>query len=216
MARLADLCDVASGVDIFTLNYDLGVETALTTAKKTFCNGFQDGGTWNPAQLEKQERIRLLKLHGSLDWVEDEIYGICSLEFPRHENAENMIGEETRPALIFGTANKLSPREPFLTLAYYFSKSVLRSPVLAVIGYSFGDEYVNQIIEQGIRRNPKLRVVVVSPNASKSIEKLSFLRGYPRVTHIDEKAEVALNTGSLLARIGENLDDIEEEEPFHA
>jgi len=42
--------------------------------------------------------------------------------------------------------------------------------VLTIIGYSFGDEYVNQIIEQGMRKNPKLRVVVVSPEAERKYE----------------------------------------------
>src|SRR5687767_12351652 len=93
LARLADLHTSDVRLDVFSLNYDLCLETALTNFAHAFTNGFTEDG-WRPAQLEAtSEAIRLFKLHGSLDWIDDELYGLCALEFPRHRNAEDISGE---------------------------------------------------------------------------------------------------------------------------
>lgn len=202
------------GLDIFTLNYDLCIERALTTDKLRFSNGFDSTGVWSPAEFKEATHIRLYKLHGSLDWVDDEIYGLCSLEFPRHQNAETIKGDDLRPQLIFGTAHKLSAREPFLTLAYHFSRTVLDTKVLAIVGYSFGDEYVNQIIEQGLKKNGILRLVVVSPQADKLVRTQRFLDRNPRVSTINATAKTALNDRLLIDRVRDVLKDVSTEAPF--
>ena len=215
MARLSDFCDSENGVDIFTLNYDLAIEVALTRAKKSFTNGFTEEGEWDATKLQESAPVRLFKLHGSLDWVEDQVYGLCSLQYPRHKEAETIQGDETRPLLIFGTAHKLTAKEPFLTLAYHLSQRILKAQVLTVIGYSFGDDYVNQIIEQGIKQNTRLRIVVVSPNASSQIKAHGVLDGSPRVLAIDEGARDALNKGTLLGHVNRISEEASAEEPFN-
>ena len=208
LEKLVDICDDGFSVDIFTLNYDLCIETALTTfAKKTFDNGFTRDGGWQPEQFDSMgSSIRLYKLHGSLDWVEDDVYGVCSLEFPRHDMAGDLALMNLKPLLIFGTANKLSPREPFLTLAHAFSQRVLHTSVLVIIGYSFGDDYVNEIIRQGIERNPRLRVLIVSPSASSHATEQPFIRGRsPRVMCLDTSAKRALLDGQISRRIREMI-----------
>jgi hypothetical protein len=216
--NLLEICNDGYGVDIFSLNYDLCIETALKSyAKKQVVNGFTEDSGWRPETLEREAVVRLFKLHGSLDWVEDQAYGLCSLQYPRHKNAENIEGDNVRPLLIFGTAQKLSPKEPFLSLAYAFSQKVLKTAVLGIIGYSFGDEYVNQIIRQGIEKNPRLRVLVVGPRADEQIDRVSFLQGRkPRVMDLKAKAEEALSEGRFLTAVRELLDRSSDEEPFTA
>jgi NAD-dependent SIR2 family protein deacetylase len=211
---LKDLCVDGCGLDVFTLNYDLCIETALTAAAVEFSNGFDSKGVWSPGTFAEPGPVRLFKLHGSLDWVDDEVYGLCSLQFPRHEIAQSIQSDDSRPTLIFGTAHKLSAREPFLTLAYHFSQRVLKTKVLAIVGYSFGDEHVNQIIEQGMKKNSGLRVIVVSPDAKACVQEVRFLDRNPRVFHIPEQAEVALNKRLLRDQIRECLKDVSEEAPF--
>jgi hypothetical protein len=215
LRNLAEICNDKYGIDIFSLNYDLCIETALQRyAKRDFTNGFTEQG-WDPETFDNNATIRLYKLHGSLDWVEDQAYGLCSLQFPRNEFAENIEGEGAKPLLIFGTAHKLTPREPFLSLAYAFSQSVLKTTVLAIIGFSFGDEYVNQIIRQGIEKNPKLRVLVVAPHANSQIQQISFLQGRkPRVEALEATASQALTDGSFLTRIRDLLERASNDEPF--
>jgi len=211
---LGELCIDGNALDIFTLNYDLCIETALTAASMKFSNGFDSSGVWSPLAFNESAQVRLHKLHGSLDWVDDQIYGLCSLQFPRHENAETIKGDDVRPQLIFGTAHKLSAREPFLTLAYHFSQRVLRTKVMAVVGYSFGDEHINQIIEQGLKKNGRLRLVVVSPKADELVHGQRFLDRNPRVTTIIAGAKTALNERLLTDRLREVLKDVSTEAPF--
>jgi hypothetical protein len=211
---LKDLCIDGHGLDVFTLNYDLCIELALTNASVKFINGFDFTGVWSPTIFRETCEVCLFKLHGSLDWVDDAVYGLCSLQFPRHENADTIQGDDTRPHLIFGTAHKLSAREPFLTLAYHLSQKTLQTRLLAIVGYSFGDEHVNQIIEQGMKKNANLRIVVVSPNAESAIKDHRFLDRNPRVSTINQDAESALNRKLLRDRIRSVLNDASTEAPF--
>ena len=211
---LTELTSNDVGLDIFTLNYDLCVETALTAAGLTFSNGFNEDGIWSPQDFDKQSKLRLYKLHGSLDWADDQIYGLCSLQYPRHESAETIQGDDLRPLLIFGTLHKLSAREPFLTLAYHFSQRVLRTKVLSVIGYSFGDEHVNQIIEQGLKKNSDLRILIVSPHAEDVVRQHRFLDRNPRVATIGSTAKTALNERLVADKVRETLKDVRTEAPF--
>ena len=215
--KLVEVCDDGFCVDIFTLNYDLCIETALSTlAHKEFENGFTRDGGWQPSRFDSNDcAIRLYKLHGSLDWVEDHVYGVCSLEFPRHEMAADLAIMNLKPLLIFGTAHKLSPREPFLTLAHAFSQCVLHTTVLVIVGYSFGDDYVNEIIRQGIERNPRLRVLIVSPSASTHAAKHRFLKHrQPRVTCLDIGAQQALNEGEVYRSILDMINRSTVDQPF--
>lgn len=211
---LNELCIHDLGLDIFSLNYDLSIEIAFNAAGMEFSNGFGPNAVWSPTLFKEATKIRLHKLHGSLDWVDDEIYGLCSLQFPRHENAESIEGDSTRPLLIFGTAHKLSAREPFLTLAYHFSQRILRTKVLPIVGYSFGDGHVNQIIEQGLRRNQDLRIIVVSPMAEELVHRHRFLDKNPRVSTISKGAKIALNERLLSDRVRGILKDISTDPPF--
>jgi hypothetical protein len=211
---LGELCTDGNGLDIFTLNYDACIENALNAGRIRFANGFDDAGVWSPLRLTDDVSVRLYKLHGSLDWVDDQIYGLCSLQFPRHEQADTIETDFVRPLLIFGTAHKLSAREPFLTLAYHFSQRVLRTRILVIVGYSFGDEHVNQIVEQGLKKNADLRVVVVDPDAEELVHRNRFLNRNPRVSNVSCGAKKALNDRLIADKVRELLRDISVGGPF--
>ena len=213
LARIADLCQNDVAVDIFSLNYDLCIEKSLTDSGRSFVNGFTEAG-WEPGQLASTVPIRLFKLHGSLDWIEDELYGLCSTEYPVHSHREDLKTEGVRPLLIFGTAHKLSPREPFLSLAYHFAQAAAVTPVLAIIGYSFGDDHVNEIIRQAMKKNRRLRIIVASPKANVLVECQDFLAQQPRVKAVALGAKKALNDNELGRHIRESLKEGASEEPF--
>jgi hypothetical protein len=79
---------------------------------------------------------------------------------------------------------------------------------------SYGDQYVNQIIEQGLKKNSRLRLVVVSPNADKLTTEHRFLDRNPRVSTIRAAAKTALNDRLLVDRLRDVLKDVSTEEPF--
>jgi hypothetical protein len=210
--RLADLHDSKVRVSIFSLNYDLVVETAFTNAERKFVNGFNNG-RWDPNLFEESSAICLYKLHGSLDWVDDEMYGICSLEFDRHPKAEDFEANAL-PLLIFGTDAKLSGKDPFLTLVHAFSEHLRVANVLVAIGYGFTDVYVNEIVDQRMRDNLSLKLIIVSPHAERIKKASPFLDNNPRVLALESSALDALNNGVVRDAVVRTIREAKQEIPF--
>lgn len=204
-------------LEVFTLNYDLGVETAMQRLGEggvhiPVATGFTVKG-WEPESLDECRGIRLHKLHGSLDWVEDEEIGLCSLAFPTHEAIELVEGTH-RPLLIFGTDAKLNGREPFLSLLYRFSHRLAHTDVLVVIGYSFGDQYINDIIRQRMSNNLSMRLLIIDPCAEKTARRFVGEEKNARVVPWQEKAEEVLINNTLLARLEQLQGEIARDTPF--
>jgi NAD-dependent SIR2 family protein deacetylase len=210
--RLADIQNQDTSVQIFTLNYDLLIEAALTNAGKHFINGFKNG-SWSASIYESSADLAVFKLHGSLDWIDDEVYGVCSLEFDRHPKAEDFEILKP-PLLIFGTDAKMTGKDPFLTLVHAFSAGLLKSKVLVVIGYSFSDLHINEIVAQRLRDNLSLRVLIVAPQAESLQRAHSFLAGNPRVRTLEMKAANALNDGYVRRMVAELREQVNTEIPF--
>jgi hypothetical protein len=210
--RIGDLHREDTRIAIFTLNYDLLIESAFANANRKLVNGFRNG-QWNPRLFEGVDAMRLYKLHGSLDWVDDEMHGVCSLHYDRHPRAEDFEANAT-PLLIFGTDSKLTGKDPFLTLVYAFAEQLRTTNVLLVIGYSFSDPYINEIIAQRMRDNLPLRLVIVSPHAGCLKESTPFLENSPRVATIDLKALPALNNGLVRDEVARLIEETLQEAPF--
>jgi hypothetical protein len=211
LARLSDFKQLGDTIEVFSLNYDLCIERALSEHSHGFVNGFTENG-WTPTEFQSAD-MRLFKMHGSLDWVEDDVHGICSVTMPRHKYADDFEGQKP-PLLIFGTDAKLTGKEPFLNLLHSFSSSLHDSDVLIVIGYSFQDDYLNEIIEQRMNRTTRLKIIVVSPRATDGIRRVKFLAGSPRVKTIDAGAKTALNDGILLKACRDVTAAQKDEAPF--
>jgi hypothetical protein len=212
LARINDFRRFTAPVDVFSLNYDLCIETALQDSGVEFVNGFTQFG-WNPTALQSAASVRLFKLHGSLDWVENDSFGICSTKFPVHDRVADFEGEDS-PLLIFGTNTKLTGRDPFLTLLYHFSARIAACDVLISIGYGFADEHVNQVIEQKLITNSKLHLVLVSPDATEKIATTAFLTARPRILALDKGAKTALNDGDIDRMCRRLLRESRVETPF--
>jgi hypothetical protein len=213
LASLRELHTERSVLDIFSLNYDLCIEKSLTDlAECPFVNGFSESG-WQASLFDEADKIRLVKLHGSLDWVDDFAgYGICATEFPRHPQAEELDGQP--PLLIFGTDQKMTGRDPFLTMFYHFSKALRSCGSLIIIGYSFGDPHINQIIEQRFRENIGMKVLVVAPRASEHIRGQEWLGNPSRVEALDLTAKAAINEKRVLKWVNQVLKDAKDDAPF--
>jgi hypothetical protein len=210
--RIADLHDDKVCVSVFSMNYDLVVETAFANAGRPVINGFKDG-RWDPKLFGDPKGVCLYKLHGSLDWVDDEMYGICSLFFDRHPKAEDFEVNKL-PLLIFGTDAKLSGKDPFLTLVHAFSEHLRLADVLVAIGYSFTDLYINEIVEQRMRDNLSLKLIVVGPKAEEIKRSRTFLDNNPRVVTIESTALDALNNGVVRDAVVKAIRETKQELPF--
>jgi len=177
-----------SRINIFTTNNDLFNEAALDSLSIHYINGFSGGldRFFNPAlfnytfakrmdtSIEKFEPVEnmiyLYKLHGSINWIEDvknknKFFKTKEIYKPSKEN--NNI-------LIFPTPIKQNKSlgSPYVELFREFQKKLLDPhSVLFIIGYSFSDEHVNNIIYQALAVNSTINVVIINDVNDKDISK---------------------------------------------
>lgn len=146
---------------VATLNYDRSIELAAAATGvdvTTGIDGWIKSGSWS----WPQNGIRLLKLHGSIDWVWESQLREGSL--PRRVvEVRTEPGENADPALIFGQRGKLRAEGPFLGLLAEFERELSCVTRLVVIGYSFRDDHVNEILRRWTAEDPTRTFLVVDP-----------------------------------------------------
>lgn len=153
---------------LFTLNYDLCLEKHADGA--IIERGFDEERHWDWRRFEDNKDspsdIFYYKMHGSIDWKRD---------------GDNLtFSDEVRkvhtPDLIFGTNYKLQYIDPYLFFAYEFRRYSLESQLIVTIGYGFGDEHINGIIRQALKRDSKRRILCVSPIEGKEETRINEIR----------------------------------------
>lgn len=149
---------------IATLNYDLSIEQAAQTAGVSCATGVEtwlQSGRWH----WPEDGIRLLKLHGSIDWSWAETQDRPGhlpqrVIFLEHELEK---GHRWSPALVFGQRGKLRAEGPFLSLLGELETLMSDADHLVVIGYSFRDDHVNEIIQRWTSEDISRTITVVDP-----------------------------------------------------
>ena len=159
LAAWAARANYSMPLELFTVNYDLLLETALEQARATYFDGFV-GNIEARFQTELVEAapgadretmppflIRLWKLHGSLNWKwndDDELVRIGS------PVPEGLV------AAIYPSDAKYeeSRRIPFVVLQDRLRRSLNEPETLVLIsGYSFGDDHLNEMLfDSALRR----------------------------------------------------------------
>jgi NAD-dependent SIR2 family protein deacetylase len=151
------------GLTIATLNYDRAVEQAAASAQVPLDSGIERWvaeGRWT----WRQDGIRLLKLHGSIDWVwESEKHVDGYLPRTGVTVTDNPAEDRRRPVLIFGQRGKLRAEGPFLSLLGEFESELSKADRLIVIGYSFRDEHVNELIRRWTSEAFDRKILVIDP-----------------------------------------------------
>lgn len=180
---------------VFTTNYDQLNEIALDRIGAHYCNGFS--GTverrFNPTtyryaladQLDLSNQkwaavdsfVYLCKLHGSVNWIEEP----GSL-FPVRELDASLAAAHER-VMIYPSPLKQNASfgSPYADLFREFQGRIVQEQsVLFVMGYSFGDEHINNIIFRALTI-PNFRLVAfVPPDADGVVASLRGLKD-PRV-----------------------------------
>lgn len=169
-----------SRVNIFTTNNDLFNERVLDNLNINYNNGFGGGleRFFNPSRfgytfsrkietsLEKYEAldnmIYLYKLHGSINWIAKDGNSLFNIQ------EINMKHTDTKPSesvLIYPNPLKQgkSLTSPYTDIIRESQKKLLlQNSVLFVIGYSFSDEHINNIIYQALSSNSSISIVIFS------------------------------------------------------
>lgn len=147
---------------IATLNYDLSVETACSRIGLSVDTGLDQwrggyGWEWSSAA-----DVRLLKLHGSLDYVLHHARPTGMRMKTEHLVATgNEIG--ANPALVFGLGTKLRSDGPFLAMLVELDRLLSQTEWLTIVGYSFRDDHINAALTRWMNSGIAHRLSVVDP-----------------------------------------------------
>lgn len=140
-------------VQIFTTNYDLLVEQALERHSVPYFDGFVGSDrTFFDANAMDLDALpprwaRLWKLHGSINWRQDD-RGVIS-------RGERIKPGERRVIHPSHLKYEESRRMPYVAMFDRLSAFLQSSPaVLVTCGFSFSDQHLNAMIVQGLQGNP--------------------------------------------------------------
>ena len=165
----------------FTLNNDLLLETSFGDEIPPFSGFHSEAGKkykkWigfnSNSSDDISDRIDLYKLHGSINWFRGsdekpyELENYKSIDSFSEVNGEEEYELEANyyPFIIFGHGVKFFSVEPFFSLIKTFHEYLREQKYYFVIGYSFFDPYINNLIFEELQRDPndEKKLVIISP-----------------------------------------------------
>jgi SIR2-like domain len=177
LTAIIDGCRALRSADLFELNHDRVVESALAQAGIAVSDGFTrpngDVVFWTG---EFEAPVRCFKLHGSVSWfhrnVPDErcrglVVARSSTNDPYHEHGGGgellALPADGRPVLLAGTFDKPLSYDStlFADQHYRFHESLRQADALVVIGYGFRDKAINSRLIGWMHGGRDRRLVVV-------------------------------------------------------
>lgn len=201
---------------VFTLNYDLLLESALQHQNRSFTTGFADC-VWSGVEFNDATRMRIFKLHGSFGWFRHEQTGVL---YDRDKALDRLDitfeSAGTRDEVIFATDNKLRALQPFLWMFNEFDNAIARCRFVVTVGYGFNDEHINQIISNGMSVDESRHLVVVGPGLTEAI--LDRAPGFSlkpqRTLFISKGAKETLQGDHVRKKLAEIASQTTNEDPF--
>ncbi len=178
----------SSNPTILTLNHDTLMEELLTENHTAYADGFAKEANivgireWQPGQLiQTQGAVRLLKLHGGINWHRlrprgmqshlEDYFGIrtssYSTDLRDTQRRPHDLMDDSLPIFLIGAWDKLSRYTDSIYLELYYAafEALTSAKVLVVVGYGFGDKGINKLVVDWMCRSAEHRLVVVDRNA---------------------------------------------------
>lgn len=167
LASWAARMDYHSPLELFTVNYDLLIESSLEALGVPYFDGYVgsararfrsdlveaslgDDRVWLPAFM-----VRVWKLHGSVNWA-------WNSDTPPTVLRLGTAVPDTQPAAIYPSDAKYdeSRRVPFVVLQDRLRRALAQPETLTLIaGYAFGDQHLNEMIFDAARRRPRSEII---------------------------------------------------------
>lgn len=198
-------------MDIFSLNNDMVIEKYFSENQAKPWRGFVSG-SWTGFEEENIPddfgRINLYKLHGSLDWVR-----LDTGDFKEEENLveqdKSHIEEEHSPYLIFGQGTKTFSVEPFFTLIQHLRKNLREKSYFFIIGYSFFDPYINNLLIDAVKESSK-KLIIINPDFGPEQIKSDTDKGLKLKTKdADEFSRISYPEGISSKNLANYIEDIQ-------
>lgn len=151
--------DRSEPVEIFTTNYDLLMEEALEDLRIPFFDGFVGSRQpfFDPYAIEADKLpprwARLWKIHGSVNWRSGNVDGNFKVWRTDAEKGGDVVIHPSH--LKYDQSRKM----PYLAMMDRLRKFLSTpSSALIIVGYSFGDQHLNDVIVQGLQGTPSAAV----------------------------------------------------------
>jgi len=138
-----------------TLNYDLAFEYVLDKLGIDYDNGFSGfvNRKFDHKSLQYSHKTKLVKLHGSVNWVFDKRDNTIKEIQPIFSENGDVIISKKEHVLIYPTEQKLyqtynAPYSELMrSMLNYFESE---RNVILVIGYRYADEHINEILYKAV------------------------------------------------------------------
>ena len=157
-----------------TLNYDLGLESAANAEAMSIDQGVESWGGGVDWTWTSPGAIKLLKLHGSINWKREQEYDSFDLR-PLHVKVTTEPIDD--PLIIFGRREKLRAEGPFLAMLAEFERAIAQISALLVVGYSFRDEHINVLLKRWLVADQDRRLAVIDPGFPEHWQQLGWSGG---------------------------------------
>lgn len=152
-------------VEIFTTNYDTLIERGLEDERVSLFDGFVGSREpfFSAASLVSDEAApargwaRLWKIHGSVNWSRR----------PQPDGSTRIVrGAETDSGeLILPSFHKYdeSRKQPYVAMLDRLGRflTAREDAVLITLGYSFGDQHINEVIFEALDAQPRVHVIAL-------------------------------------------------------
>jgi hypothetical protein len=195
LGLISEVASSVAALDIFTLNHDVLVEEELAHHRIQVEDGFgnlADAGfrvycsRWWESESNGRKKVRLLKLHGSINWWRYEFAsGETQYAIPfgdpfhaREKSGRFANPRDFRAAFLSGTIVKeMHYGEAFWTEQFEaFRSHLAKHTHLICCGYGFGDSGINNKIFQWMSDHTSHRLVILTPDSDED-----YFEGKPRL-----------------------------------
>ncbi len=157
-------------LNIFTTNYDVGVEQTADRLGIRWTDGFsedQQGHTrWRGtfrAPHSGVPHLNLYKLHGSVSW-----YQLDAFRYERffdEVTAARLLGKfrslTHESLMIYPAFSKLVSQGLYLDLLHRFKRVAMRAPLGVILGFSCRDDHILNVLRMYLSASARHRVVIV-------------------------------------------------------
>lgn len=185
-------------IDIASLNHDLLIERFFSENKIEFCDGFSEAdGDYcffiPDSYREAKEKVRLFKLHGSINWYRLRHYEketntttdfyIKLLPGKDHWRVYNSKGEligntlEAYPIFLTGTINKLSDYNFGIVRAVHlrFDEVLFEHNTIIMSGYGWNDKGINGRLQEWIMTSNDRKLILLHEDPESIKKSRSFM-----------------------------------------
>jgi hypothetical protein len=153
---------------------------------------------------ESKNNMRIIKLHGSINWIKDPSGKLIAKDLGETVDSlenKNENGYIQGEVIIYPISQKLLYLSPFIQFFNFFEKELRNNKIWIVIGYSFRDIIIRNMFERSIETIKN--ILLITPH-SDSVKNLFNDKTQKKITEIKYHFGNNSNYNEVNKKIAEN------------